>query len=418
LARFNISLNHLPVELFEQYYGTKRISKVTNTLIWKSEILQNIHLITKNRLKAPSYNVEFQHFDFLNILYKVLYIPNKPYTSLVSGFDKQEQNIEINHNIGIEFVTHQKLVLLSDIIPVIDNNTLIDFNENNENERPTIFEFQDDNIFVDACNLKNYKVIPDVFGRDSFIILFKSKSNENWRVISRAENEAVASTKINQIIHYFIDLNKKGEGIHIIENALLRPRETDAIFGFQIVENNTKKTILKSNKYRNKIDNNSYLSNLNKYILTLTDENYNDVIEEIESHYILYDSITTKEEWYIILKDILTLFNQDPSNYSIEFINKTVNNKFVKSNFYEYKVSFIIPNWPARFQDINFKYFIKEFITEHLPAHLIPSFYYLDIEKMKNFENTYFQWIDLMNDKQSNEFNQSSLLLTNILNSL
>ena len=418
LARFNISLNHYPIDLFEQVYGTKRTSKITNTLIWKSEILQNIDLITKNRLKAPAYNAHTQHFDFINIIYKLLYIQNIPFTTLLTGLDKQTEEFSINHNIGMEIVTHQKLVLLEDIIPVIDNNTLINNNETSQTDNATIFEFQDEQIFVDACNLKNYKIIPDVFGRGNLVILFKSKSNENWRVISRAENEAEASSKINQIIQYFLYLNKCGEGIHIIENALLRPNENELIFGFQIVDNNTHNTILKSINFKNKKDNNDYLFNLNKYIISLTDDNYNEVIEEISKKYVLYDSIPTKEDWYLILKDIAPLFDHNPSNYTIEFVIKTFNNKSVKSNFFDYKVSFVIPNWPARFQDVKFKNFIKDTIIEYLPAHIVPSFYFLDIEKIKYFENIYFQWIDLINDKNSKEFNKLSLLLTNFLNSL
>ena len=418
LSRFNISLNHLPVELYEQYYGTKSTSKVSNTLVWKSEILQNIDIITKNRLKAPSYNVNLNEIDFINIIYRLLYIPNKPFTSLVNGIENESNAVDFNYNIGLENITHQKSVLLDDIIPVIDNNSLINYDENNEHQKVTIFEFQDENIFVDACNLNNYKIIPDVFGRGTFIILFKSKSNENWRVISRTDNESDANSKINQIIQYFLNINITGEGIHIIENALLRPNDTETIFGFQIVDNTTKNNILKSNNFRNKKDNNNYLLSLNDYIIKLNDYNFNEIIDEISTNYVLYDSISSYDDWYLILKDITPLFAHEPSNYSIEFINKTINNKFVKSNFYEYKISFVMPNWPSRFQDVNFKHFIKEIIIEHLPAHIVPSFYYLDIEKMKSFESIYFHWIGLLNDKNTKEFTQTSLLITNFLNNL
>lgn len=418
LARFNVSLNHLPVELFEQYYGTKSTSKVSNTLIWKSEILQNIDIITKNRLKAPSYNNQLNEFDFINIIYKLLYIPNKPFTSFVNGIANETNNVDINYNIGLETITHQKLVLLEDIIPVIDNNSLINYDEKKDHQNVTIFEFQDEHIFVDACNLNNYKIIPDVFGRGSFIVLFKSKSNENWRVICRADNESEAALKINDIIQFFLNLNITSEGIHIIENALLRPDDKETIFGFQIVENSTKNTILKSNHFKNKEDNNNYLLGLYDYIKKLNDDNFKDIINELSTKYVLYDSITSYEDWYLILKDIAPLFTHEPSNYNIEFLNKTINNKFVKSNFYDYKISFIMPNWPSRFQDVNFKHLIKEIITEHLPAHLVPFFYYIDIEKMKTFESIYFKWIGLLNDKNNKELTQTSLLLTNFLNNL
>jgi len=418
LARFNISLNDYPVDLFEQLYGTRRATKITNTLIWKSDILQNIDLITKNRTKAPTYDTNTNEYDFINIIYKLLYIQNKPFTSLIQAFNKDLQQVDINHNTGIEIITHQKLVLLEDIIPVVDNNTLIHYNEEQADNNVTIFEFQDDHVFVDASNIKNFKVIPDVFGRATFVILFKSKSNENWRVITRVNTEAEASTKINQIIQYFLELNKLSEGIHIVENALLRPNEEESIFGFQIVENNTKKTILRSTNFKNKKDNNKYLFELQQYISTLNNDNFKEVITEMGKKYLLYDSITTLDDWYTALIDIAPLFLHEPSNYSIEFINKTVNNKYVKSNFYEYKISFILPSWPARFQDPNFKLFIKDIITEHLPAQLVPSFYFLDVEKIKAFETIYFEWVSLLNNKSSKEFSQLSLLLTNFLHNL
>jgi hypothetical protein len=48
LARFNISLNQLPVDLHEMYYKSKVSYRVNNTLFWKSSILQNILDFTKN----------------------------------------------------------------------------------------------------------------------------------------------------------------------------------------------------------------------------------------------------------------------------------------------------------------------------------------------------------------------------------
>ena len=208
-------------------------------------------------------------------------------------------------------------------------------------EEHIIFEFQDENVFVDACNHKNYKIIPDVFGTTKFLVLFKSKSNPNWRVVSRVENTDIANSRINYIINYFITLNKLSEGIHIIENVHLRPNEHLKLFGFQILDNNTNKVILKSLDTRNKIDNDIYLNEFKNIISTINEDNYKQVIGILSKKYVLYDIISTDEEWKEVLKDLITLFNNEISEYRIEFFILTHNNKIINLDFFDYNIFFV-----------------------------------------------------------------------------
>jgi len=418
LARFNIALNSLPVDLFEQVYATKKISRITNKLIWKSEILQNILNITKNRLRAPSYFFYDDNYDFLSIVYKLLYIQQKPFSSLVNHLDNGNQKIEIQSANEFTVSDNIKHVLIEDIIPVLDNDSLIQMKKNETNEDFIVFEFQNQFMFQDGCNKKNFKVIPDVFGIDQFLILFKSRNDQNWKVIGRYKEEKTAIDKVNEIIKYFIDFNIKSEGIHMIENLLLRPHENAAIYGFKIINNYTKNVLIKGKGYTNKIENNNRILNFKNNLSTISISDDFEKFDTILGDYIFIDDTLSQREKIDILFDIKAYFNNEPSQNKLEITVHIGDEKEIDINFFDFKINFILPSWPARFQDSKFKHLIEQTITEYLPAHLIPTFSFLDLEKMVAFENIYFDWINNSNDKSNELYTNASLSITKFLNNL
>jgi hypothetical protein len=56
--------------------------------------------------------------------------------------------------------------------------------------------------------------------------------------------------------------------------------------------------------------------------------------------------------------------------------------------------SIIFPNWPARFQNEDFKSLVKETVDHLIPAHFHFKLYFIDIEKMSIFEAVYQKWLD------------------------
>jgi hypothetical protein len=176
--------------------------------------------------------------------------------------------------------------------------------------------------------------------------------------------------------------------------------------------------ILKSLDTRNKIDNDIYLNDFKNLIATINEDNYKEVISKLSKKYLLYDIISTDEEWKEVLKDLITLFNNEISEYRIEYFISTHNKKNINLDFFDYNIFFVLPSWPSRFQDIHFKKVLKNILTEYLPAHLVPHICYLDFTEISNFEKIYFNWTSLLNKKSSKEFQNSSLSLTHFLNSL
>jgi hypothetical protein len=400
LARFNISLDHFPIELYEKYYGFIKLGRLSNTLIWKSYILQNIVEITKNRLKSsiivsPT-SEEKKAFNYLNNIYTLLFINNRPCTSIIDNLEMKNFNFDVSNN---EFENNNiNNVLISDEVISIINNTQLDNIKFND----IIFEVQDETLFADACNVKNYKITKDPFGTDCILLLFKSATINKWSIISKFHNEAAAHKKLYITINLFTNLNVNSEGIHMIENILLKPDAGDNVFGFKIIDKKTKIVLARNSTYKN-------LSETKESVIELID-----TLKSFEKNIDL-NSDTELSKTYKIY-DFQNLINS--SDYIIEYIVKCVDNEEVSTKFFDYKMNFILPCWPARFQDKQFRKFIINTISEQLPLQIVPTVSFIGIEKMQEFEKLYFEWYKRSTLKPSKEYFYYSSLLTSFLNTL
>jgi hypothetical protein len=64
----------------------------------------------------------------------------------------------------------------------------------------------------------------------------------------------------------------------------------------------------------------------------------------------------------------------------------------VPDDFYSYRISVILPNWPVRFQSDEFKLYAEQLMFENAPAHLAIHCFWLSVGQMKEFEGLYSQW--------------------------
>ena len=75
-----------------------------------------------------------------------------------------------------------------------------------------------------------------------------------------------------------------------------------------------------------------------------------------------------------------------------------------------------MPEWPARFQDENFKNFVQKIISEFSPIYQNLNVQYLSIDEMKNFEKIYFHWLSLLQVSNGKEFQNISFELISLMN--
>ncbi|WP_323816529.1 hypothetical protein [Cellvibrio sp. NN19] len=103
-------------------------------------------------------------------------------------------------------------------------------------------------------------------------------------------------------------------------------------------------------------------------------------------------------------KKIITDVNAESEGfYLLEHIllRKRTETKSVNSederfsdDFYHCRLSFIFPNWTARFSNPAFRHFAEKTIANQLPAHLFPHIYWLDLANMQAFEEVYKPWLE------------------------
>ena len=65
----------------------------------------------------------------------------------------------------------------------------------------------------------------------------------------------------------------------------------------------------------------------------------------------------------------------------------------ISPDFYNFRLSFIIPKYTKRFFNRQYREVIKSTIAENMPAHLKPEFYWLSAKDMQKFESLYEPWL-------------------------
>nr|MDZ8203790.1 hypothetical protein [Dendronalium sp. ChiSLP03b] len=61
---------------------------------------------------------------------------------------------------------------------------------------------------------------------------------------------------------------------------------------------------------------------------------------------------------------------------------------------YSFWVTVILPYWPERFRDINFRRFVEQTLRLEAPAHVALKIAWLDVRQMREFEAAYRQWLE------------------------
>lgn len=65
----------------------------------------------------------------------------------------------------------------------------------------------------------------------------------------------------------------------------------------------------------------------------------------------------------------------------------------IDHDFYAHRVSIILPAYTARFADLKTRFWVEHLIAEHLPAHILPDFYWLDFPFLAQFEVRHEKWL-------------------------
>jgi hypothetical protein len=70
----------------------------------------------------------------------------------------------------------------------------------------------------------------------------------------------------------------------------------------------------------------------------------------------------------------------------------------INDDFYAHRISIIFPGYTPRFASEGCRAWIEELVSQNLPAHILPEFYWLDFAFLAQFEQRYKLWLERLKD--------------------
>jgi hypothetical protein len=83
-------------------------------------------------------------------------------------------------------------------------------------------------------------------------------------------------------------------------------------------------------------------------------------------------------------------------------------------------LSFLLPDWPSRFQKSDFVKYFKNLISENILAHHAVNIYFLNLIEISRFEKLYHEWLSLKSEDNSDDLkkiDRLSLQIIQLMNS-
>lgn len=424
LARFNVQVNGLPALLYFNLYrqGNNR-EKAQFMYQWKGDILKHHIENSYNKVKAFNYldnDNQLSGFEKNVAMYLHLRVTKSKRLSAVFETgniafvaERTEMAVSSAHHadiistemdgVEIEIISGSDEVFSLGNLDKLIVGGIVD-------EYGYIFRYQSIDVLKHGIRLANYKIVcPSGF---EFLIIYKAPLDEKWTIIGRRLTKQDAILSLKKLVAYLKKISIQSEGFHMMEHLLLRPEVHLPAFGFRFL-GSSGETLVQNHQWCTFQERESFLDwMLNSLDLADgTDEKYmppldlqlkvlsRDGVWEIMEgkDFFRVSALPMDEERHRILNELKKLNNNKTSqNPRFDFRVKLPNDAIMEEAFYNHRVTIVLPKWPARFQDNEFRLFCENLFRSLAPAYLRLEFCWLGIIRMKKFEDLYFELFDKM----------------------
>lgn len=186
---------------------------------------------------------------------------------------------------------------------------------------------------------------------------------------------------IISLVEAHADISRRNEGLHIVEHVLLRPRSIDEESGLHVL-------------YREKVISRAYAHPviLGGYICECPSHGLTDYSEILlrrlnGADLRLKPTELTPDSFVLILTPNLRVDELPRDFVQIDY----------PEDPYSLQFTVMLPDWPIRNQDENFRKLVEKTIRLEAPAHLKVYLQWLDIDHMHAFEHCHFTWLSHLN---------------------
>lgn len=273
-----------------------------------------------------------------------------------------------------------------------------------------LFVSDSENIFSELLAFGQHEKYYGIFenpeeGKKGFALTFTHPLYPKQIKIYETDSRRKAEKVLKKVVKYFKENNQKGEGFHVLEHILLRPLST-TLYGFRLI-NDLDEVVLKSENLEEKEIQNININDLliigekdETYEIETAEEGYEVVLKNAENAIIarltrIFQTEEIAHQAIVETKEYIKSFRSGNVDIfsKIEDFTGVQEERFQKTDFYSLRISVVIPNWPIRFQNKEFRSLFEQTFTLNTPAHLNIDFYWVDIDQMSIFEKTYKDWL-------------------------
>ncbi|TCI93162.1 hypothetical protein [Tenacibaculum sp. M341] len=257
---------------------------------------------------------------------------------------------------------------------------------------------------------ENYTIIKDPNKEDHFYIVHK-RDHKTSNIVHIATSAEEAKKSVYKAIHFLTDFSQKSEGFLVLEHVLLLPSYFEDHFGFEmdfslldssldlIFTHVTQSPFADRDKTVDALLNN-LLADTIQYESVFIDGQHQIALclpneEAIAVSSTNFRSKIELEKAISELKEVLKKCDIE----DLKAITKCLvfyAEYAVDELFFSFKMSFILPSWPVRFQNRNFQQFFKNTLYTEIPIHIVADSYWLSYRELYGFEKVYFKWLKLV----------------------
>jgi hypothetical protein len=457
-------LNHVADNILARYceefntYSLQKINDISygenpgnaafkwHLLKWKRKLIQHYSIISMNRAKAYDYTSmpdnkqivtgqEDLYDSFIpGLIHKITILMGiencniRPLTEVIKNSDITV--LDWKH--GRDFISEEMEFIFPEKeteIMVTENIFIVSEHSVNSGDallfpgnKKTILK----DLLKNGVQESNYEIKQDSNkAKNKFYILFTGSSGSHLMFVASSLKEA---SKIKEnTISYLTKLSEDSEGMFLVEHILLAPPYLENYFGFrmEISGSNIKKPFIFVQKdKKNMLDRNKDVAGLLDFKNIKVEQNHTDKGWFIElrnsSEKLLAVSEHTfkdKSQSDQYCKDLTALLSDSTSVPSVHttFLSY-LNEHAINETFFSFRMSFILPDWPARFQTKLFQEKFNNIVCEQAPVHVVSDIYWWDMDRMMEFEKVYFEWIKLQtNEDDSKQRMDYAIQLINML---
>ncbi|TDX01275.1 hypothetical protein [Dinghuibacter silviterrae] len=359
---------------------------VDEALVWKARLLQGIARTGRDRNKG---------FDYLG-----------REGGLSSGLGKKVADlldIKFNrvHNLTAAF--HE-----TDIVVRGDATGETGATDDGASHR---FLRQKMSFFLTGIQQENYKINPLPGGR--FEVVFQPPGEDPGQPLGQYADEAGARRAIQGMVGALQQINLNSEGFHVVEHILLRPPLDSASYGFRFYD--LEQRVLLQHLDWMTFDQRSRI--ITELLQTASSGlsaadglarwkgKCRMLLDQYKTSGWLVDPGTLSPKdlqdadaaYAHICKTLLQFTARSVQSYPrFNMLVKGPGDQLLEETFLNFTMTIVLPAWPARFQDRNFKNFAENLFRDNTPAHIRLRFLWTNISRMTVFEQLYGKWTDAL----------------------